>query len=152
MGPKGLEPLPPGLKGRYAAVTPRPRIKAGRMRFQGECFIVLVLSGCGSPESRTQRHSVISRMRATGPRLPMLSVFRSRDGRSRTCVLVLPKHTGSPLPYIPSFQSERPDLNRGHRRAAVVGPGPRPGAIPRLRYVLFILSVARTGVEPVFSP
>lgn len=63
----------------------------------------------------------------------------SRDGRSRTCVSVLPKHVGSPLPYIPLlfFQSERPDLNRGHRRKALVDPGPRPGAMTRLRYVLF---------------
>ena len=47
--------------------------------------------------------------------------------------LVLPKHAGSPLPYIPSCQSERPDLNRR-------SPGPRPGAIPRLRYVLLVSS------------
>ena len=58
-----------------------------------------------------------------------LSHPSSRDGRTRTCVSVLPRPpctcpVGSPLPYIPlCFQSERPDLNRR-------SPGPRPGAIP----------------------
>ena len=31
----------------------------------------------------------------------------SRDGRTRTCVSVLPKHVGSPLPYIPDSFSVR---------------------------------------------
>ena len=52
----------------------------------------------GIPEDRTQRDSVISRVWATSPRLPFSF---SRDGRTRTDVLVFPKHAGLPLPYIP---------------------------------------------------
>ena len=43
----------------------------------------------------------------------------------------------------PVIQSERADLNRR-------SPGPRPGAITRLRHVL--LQVARAGVEPALPP
>ena len=78
----------------------------------------LLSSSSGSPESRTQRYAVISRVWATGPRLPS-----GRDGRTRTCVCVSPKHVGLPLPYIPLFQSERAESNRR-------SPGPQPGAIP----------------------
>ena len=76
----------------------------------------------GSPENRTQHYAVISRVRATSPRLPYSRP--SREGGTRTHDLVFPKHAGLPLPYIPIVsQSERPDLNRR-------SPGPRPGAIP----------------------
>ena len=40
------------------------------MRFHRVCLIVMLLVFSGSPESRTQRHPVISRVWATGPRLP----------------------------------------------------------------------------------
>jgi hypothetical protein len=51
VGPKGFEPLLPGLKVRRAAVTPRPQMKVGRIRLDRVCFIVLLLVICGSPES-----------------------------------------------------------------------------------------------------
>ena len=57
------------------------------------------VSASGSPENRTQRDPVISRIWATSPRLPLRS---SREGGTRTHVLVFPKHAGLPLPYIPS--------------------------------------------------
>jgi hypothetical protein len=77
VGPKGFEPLLAGLKVRCAAVTPRPRMRVGRMRFNRVRFIVVLLLAflrCGSPESRTQRDPVISRVWATGPRLPFANV------------------------------------------------------------------------------
>jgi hypothetical protein len=40
VGSKGPEPLPRGLKVRYAAVTPRPQMQVGRIRFSRVCFIV----------------------------------------------------------------------------------------------------------------
>jgi hypothetical protein len=43
VGPKGFEPLPAGLKVRRAAVTPRPRMQVGRMRFHRVRFMVTVL-------------------------------------------------------------------------------------------------------------
>ncbi len=54
-----------------------------------------------------------------------------------------PKARGFAATLHPVIQSERPELNRR-------SPGPRPGAITRLRYVL--LSVARAGVEPASAP
>ena len=81
VGPKGLEPLLAGLKVRCAAVTPRPQMQVGRMRFHRVCFIVMLLSlFSGSPESRTQRHPVISRVWATGPRLPSANVVVCQVG------------------------------------------------------------------------
>ena len=70
VGPKGLEPLLAGLKVRCAAVTPRPQMSVGRIRFHRARFIVMLLASSGSPESRTQHYAVISRVWATGPRLP----------------------------------------------------------------------------------
>ena len=79
----------------------------------------------GSPENRTQRHVVISRVWATSPRLPQSqSGWQDSNLRSRA-----PRARGSAATLHPAIQSERPDLNRR-------SPGPRPGAIPRLRYVL----------------
>ena len=144
VGPKGLGPLPPGLKGRYAAVTPRPQMQVGRICFHRACFMLLASSG--SPESRTQRHPVISREWATGPRLPFARCRCSsgRDGRTRTCVSVLPKHVGSPLPYIPL---PFPVRTGGFEPPISWSPTRRDTG---LRYVLLL--VTRTGVEPVLPP
>lgn len=79
MGPEGFEPSPFGLKVRCAAVTPQPQIQALAYPFAspddrhrvapvGSKFEVR-----GSPGNRTQRHPVISRVRATSPRLPCKS-------------------------------------------------------------------------------
>ena len=70
------------------------------MRFNRVWSMLLLLVSSGSPESRTQRYAVISRVRATGPRLPFANVViaSSRDGRTRTCALVLPKHAGCRCP------------------------------------------------------
>ena len=51
VGPKGLEPSLAELKVRCAAVTPRPQMSVGRMRFHRICFIVMLLVCSGSPES-----------------------------------------------------------------------------------------------------
>ena len=42
--------------------------------FQSCWSMLLLLVSSGSPESRTQRYAVISRVRATGPRLPFANV------------------------------------------------------------------------------
>ena len=178
VGPKGLEPLRAGLKVRCAAVTPRPRNVGRAYAFQPDvlhirapCFNVSgtlrvprPASGypdgtrsvpdtvSGSPESRTQRYAVISRVRATGPRLPFANVIVVRASRlllpSRrndctTPVGMAGLEPASPCSqstwvrrYPTSRQSERADSNRR-------SPGPRPGAITRLRHVL--INVSGTG-------
>ncbi len=82
------------------------------------------LTPSGSPESRTRHHAVISRVRATGPRLPC---FQSgwQDSNLRSCA---PKAHGFAATLHP-VESERADLNRR-------SPAPRAGAIAGLRYVL----------------
>ena len=123
VGSKGLEPSPPGLKVRYAAVTPRPRMQVGRIRFPCVCFMFVLLVSSGSPESRTQRHPVISRVWATGPRLPILMHFTQSGWQDSNLRSRAPKARGLTTALHPVFQSERPDSNRR-------SPGPRPGAIP----------------------
>ena len=139
VGPKGLEPLPAGLKVRCAAVTPRPQMQVGRMRFHRVCFMVMLLVFSGSPESRTQRYPVISRFgqpaldyhlpTSLSDQVGMAGLEPASPCSQSTWVRRYPTSRCH-------FQSERADLNRR-------SPGPRPGAIPRLRYVL--LSVSSYG-------
>ena len=70
---------------------------------------------------------------------PALDYRVSRAPRSRTETLLLPKQACFHLHLCPIVQSERQDLN-------LRSPGPRPGAITRLRYVLI------TVVHVVSSP
>ena len=51
-----------------------PEMLVGRMRFNQIGSMLVLLVSSGSPESRTQRYAVISRVRATGPRLPFANV------------------------------------------------------------------------------
>ena len=71
----------------------------GRMRL-GRVNIASLLCPIvpsGSPENRTQRHVVISRVWATSPRLPQgQSGWQDSNLRSRA-----PRARGLPLPYIP---------------------------------------------------
>jgi hypothetical protein len=158
VGSKGLEPSPAGLKVRCAAVTPRPQMSVGRMRFHRVLFMLLLFISSGSPESRTQRHPVISRVWATGPRLPCANVVVCQVGMAglepaspcsqRPCCARCP--VDSPLPYIPLLFPVRtggiePPISWPPTRCA----GTR-ARYPFLRYVLF--SVTRTGVEPVLPP
>ena len=164
------------------------------MRFDRVCFIVMLLVISGSPESRTQRDPVISRLgqpaldyrvptslpassccrirvthpeqrrRGRRPDTPSLrsgmchppptsvsiesgwqdSNLRLRAPKARGFAATLhPVVVGMAVELPPQNMSERADLNRR-------SPGPRPGAIPRLRYVLF--SVTRAGVEPALPP
>ena len=145
--PVGFEPTPTRVKAGDAAVTPRPQNWSGVCVSSGvssTSFLLLVVKVVRGGVERAPPRSGgltgdLSDRHAhrynTGPCF-------SREGGTRTHDLVHPKHVGLPLPYIPSlsFQSERQDLN-------LRSPGPRPGAITRLRYVL--LQVPRTGVEPV---
>ncbi len=82
----------------------------------------------GSPENRTQRNSVISRAWTTSPRLPVSVKSGWSDSNRRFRV---PGTRGFAATLHPEIvcQSERQDLN-------LRSPGPRPGAITRLRHVL----------------
>jgi hypothetical protein len=75
----------------------------GRVPAFPSCRIHAVVPPVVAPRVLPRRHPVISRVRATGPRLPSVNVIavEGRDGRTRTCGLVFPKHMGWPLPYIP---------------------------------------------------
>jgi hypothetical protein len=114
------------LKVCCAAFTPRPH-KVGRAyafqspsarhRFLPWCFMF-----SGSPEDRTQRDPVISRIWATSPRLPFQ--VSSRAPRGRTGILLFPKQACSHLHLCPMCcQSERQDLN-------LRSLGPQPSAMP----------------------
>ena len=71
--------------------------------------MVLLLGSSGSPESRTQHYAVISRVWATGPRLPCANVVVCQVGMAGLepaiscshdhCCAAVPG--GLPLPYIP---------------------------------------------------
>ena len=109
------------------------------MRFNRRTRNIVLLHGfvfSGSPEDRTQRDPVISRIGTTSPRLPS-----SRAPRSRTETLLLPKQACFHLHLYPKRQSERQDLN-------LRSPGPRPVAITRLRYVLIVSSPCGSRTQP----
>ncbi len=87
VGPKGFEPLLARLKVRRASSYTTTLCSVGCMRFK-RVFICISSLLCfvvpsGSPESRTQHHSVISRVWATGPRLPSKSGWQDSNLRSR---------------------------------------------------------------------
>ena len=78
MGPEGFEPSPFGLKVRCAAVTPQPQESVAYPFASSDNRHRVPPGGSGSslsgsPGNRTQRHPVISRVRATSPRLPCKS-------------------------------------------------------------------------------
>ena len=86
-------------------------MQAGRIRFHRACFMVVLLGFSGSPESRTQHYSVISRVRATGPRLPHANVVVSMSGWQESNLLArAPKARGPPMPHIPSLFPTRAPL------------------------------------------
>lgn len=58
-----------------------------------------------------------------------------------------PRARGFAVTLHPASQSERPDLNRGHH-AQHVRPSPRPGAMPRLRYVLLFGDPCGSRTQP----
>ena len=131
-----------GLKVRCAAVTPRPRNVGRAYAFQPDGFHLHAPFLSGSPESRTQRYAVISRVRATSPRLPFANVSVCQVGMAG----LEPASPCSQSTWVRRYptsrlQSERADLNRRP-------PGPRPGAMARLRYVLLISDPyrSRTGL------
>ena len=58
MGPEGLEPPPPGLKGRYAAVTPRPRYRSVRSICLSRLFMASLLFTMSSRKLTVAREGV----------------------------------------------------------------------------------------------
>ena len=117
-------------------VTPRPHGSVGHIRFNRSTddIMFLLLVRCfisGSPESRTQRDPVISRIWATCPRLPPYD-SSSREGAIRTHDLVFPKHAGWPLPDIPArtFLASGPGGARILVSVSSSKQGLQPSAIP----------------------
>ena len=81
--PEGFEPTPRGLKVRCATVTPQPLAwlwLCVSIEFvtalQSLSFLATQSVPSGSPEDRTQRDPVISRIWATSPRLPFASLHQ----------------------------------------------------------------------------
>ncbi len=101
----------------------------GRIRFNRVWSMLLLLGFSGSPESRTQRYAVISRVRATGPRLPFANVVLAPVGTAGLePALSCSQGTRAAAALHPVMQSAAADSNRGHRRAAVVLLAPAPAA------------------------
>lgn len=107
----GIEPTPDGLKVSHAACyTTTPIGKAA------EAFM---------PMQSTQHFSLLQINASI-----KLVITTSRVVRTRTEILLLPEQAMLPLAPLPDFkQSERQDSN-------LRSPGPRPGAMTKLRYVL----------------
>ena len=136
------------LKVCCAAFTPRPHEIGRACAFQSlsarhRCCSPIFLKpqvsslkpfASGSPEDRTQRDPVISRIGATSPRLPS-----SRAPRSRTETLLLPKQACSHLHLCPNVSQN------GWIRTSVLLP-PR-----QARYQTSLRSdeVPRRGIEPL---
>ena len=110
-----------------------PLLEIGCIRFHcAGVVIVLVLSCCGSPESRTQRHSVISRMWATGPRLP--------DRRTG--------HLGAP----PSTQLMHVELRSFHAVGRAVLESASPGLRPALHHLSYQPKQKRKKPDVLVTP
>jgi hypothetical protein len=111
VGPVGIEPTPDGLKVSHAACyTTTPNRKVAQafmsMRWSQHRFLL-------------KNNSSID-----------LTITTSRVVRTRTEILLLPEQAMLPLAPLPDFKkSERQDSN-------LRSPGPRPGAMTKLRYVL----------------
>ena len=111
------------------------------MRFNRVWSMLVLLVSSGSPESRTQRYAVISRVRATGPRLPFANVVICQVGMAGLEPALLCSH--DQLRTVPAgcrYPTSRHPVRTGGfepgTAATWSSPGPRPGAITRLRHVL----------------
>ena len=130
VGPKGLEPLLAGLEVRCAAVTPRPQNVGRAYPFQSCLVHALVPCFSGSPESRTQHYSVISRVRATGPRLPFANVIVDPVGMAGLEPAVL----CSQSTWVRRYPTSRQSVRTGGFEPPISWSPTRRDA--RLRYVL----------------
>ena len=113
-------------------VTPRPCESVGRIRFNRRaynmfvsCRFMVFLVVALRIELSTTRVSAVS----GPPALDYLAIVQVGKVGLEPTISCSQNTLTLPLPYIPFLQSERPDLNRRSR-------GPRPRAIPHLRYVL----------------
>jgi hypothetical protein len=92
------------------------------------------VSTSGSRANRTQRDPVISRIQATSLRLPIQSgTSESNREPPAPKAGVLPS---APLPDSSQSERQRPIGLSADRCLNLRSPGPRPGAITRLRHVL----------------
>ena len=102
------------------------------------CVMLLVSSG--SPESRTQHYAVISRVRATGPRLPCANVVVCQVGMAGLEPAIL----CSQSTWVCRYPTSRYSVRTGGFEPPISWSPTRRDT--RLRYVLS--PAARTGVEP----
>ncbi len=144
MGPKGLEPSPTGLKVRRAAITPRPQNVGRAYPFQSCLIHACAPRSSGSPGSRTQHYAVISRVRATGPRLPFANVVIRQVG---TAGLEPALSCSQGTRAAAALHPVNPVRTGGFEPPISWSPTRRDA---RLRYVLS--QVARAGVEPASTP
>jgi hypothetical protein len=146
--PEGFEPTPTWLKARDAAVTPRPR--AGRAyAFQSTCLPhVLAPWFCCLPVVALRIELSATRISA-GYGQPALDYRFHPVGKvGLEPTLSCSQNTRAcRCPTSRNSQSERSDLNRGHRREALVAPGPQPGALTSLRHVLNVLQASKWAVR-----
>ena|GEM_PF-5344016 len=153
VGPEGLEPRAPraawsaGLKVRCAAVTPRPCTWSGRMGFNRvniASLLFLELRQMVALRIALQRHVVISRVRATSPRLPLPTSLSNQSGwQDSNLRLRAPKARGFAATLHPVYQVRTAGFEP---RAPTEGwslLAPSQARYPFLRYVLS--SVARTN-------
>ncbi len=144
VGPKGLEPSPTGLKVRRAAITPRPQNVGRAYPFQSCLIHACAPRSSGSPGSRTQHYAVISRVRATGPRLPFANVVIRQVG---TAGLEPALSCSQGTRAAAALHPVNPVRTGGFEPPISWSPTRRDA---RLRYVLS--QVARAGVEPASTP
>jgi hypothetical protein len=111
LGPEGLEPPPPGLKGRHAAVTPRPRGSP----LQGQRFSRIFISSSSNRDGRIRTGALLLPRQADCQAFP-------RPGSE--------PHTLDPTLVM---RSGRPDSNRRSQAPRACGlPGfPTPCRIAR---------------------
>ena len=113
VGPKGLEPLLAGLKVRCAAVTPRPPMSVGRIRFHRVCIIamLLVLVVALRVELSATRLSAEFGQPALDYHLPTSLFIKSgrQDSNLRSCV---PKTHGFAATLHPAVVSSQYGRNR----------------------------------------
>src|SRR3989339_2222827 len=94
--------------------------------------MLLLLIPSGSPESRTQRHPVISRVWATGPRLPLANVVVDQVGMAG----LEPAFTCSQATWVSRYPTSRRSVRTGGFEPPISWPPARRDTQDSLRSAL----------------